>query len=89
MQTWLKWVQGWLLVAGLFLGTLVSVYWRGRAMGRQAERQERNEQVNDQAAHARQEVRDVQDDLARKDDDAVADRLKSGWVRSSTGKGRR
>lgn len=89
MQTWLKRVQGWLLVAGLFLGTLVSVYWRGRATGRQAERQERNEQVNDQAAQARQEVRDVQDDVARKDDDAVADRLKSGWVRGSAGKGGR
>lgn len=89
MQTWLKRVQGWLLVVGLFLGTLVSVYWRGRATGRQAERQERNEQVNDQAAQARQEVRDVQDDVARKDDDAVADRLKSGWVRGPDGKGGR
>ncbi|CUR67683.1 hypothetical protein BN2877_31080 [Achromobacter xylosoxidans] len=87
MQTWLKRVQGWLLVAGLFLGTLVSVYWRGRATGRQAERLERNEQVNVQAAQARQEVRDVQDDVAREDDDAVADRLKSGWVRGPTSKG--
>lgn len=81
MQKWLKRVQGWLVVAGLFLGTLVSVYWRGRATGRQAERQERNEQVNDQAAQARQEVRNVEDEVARMDDDAVADRLKSDWVR--------
>lgn len=89
MQTWLKRVQGWLLVAGLFLGTLVSVYWRGRATGRQAERQGRNEQVNDQAAQARQEVRNVQDDVARKDDAAVADRLRSEWVRGPGGKGGR
>ncbi|RBL87912.1 hypothetical protein DDE05_00655 [Streptomyces cavourensis] len=81
MQTWLKRVQGWLLVVGLFLGTVVSVYWRGRATGRQAERQERNEEVNEQAAKARQEVRNVEDDVARMDDGAVSDRLKSGWVR--------
>ena len=88
MQTWLKRVQGWLLVACLFLGTLVSVYWRGRATGRQAERQERNEQVNDQAAQARREVRNVEDEVARMDDDAVSDRLKSGWVRGSGQGGR-
>lgn len=82
MRTWLERMQGWLLVAGIFLGALVSVFYRGRATGRQVERQERNEQINEQAAKARQEVRDVEGEVARMDDDAVADRLKSGWVRS-------
>lgn len=82
MRTWLERMQGWLLLAGIFLGTLVGVFYRGRATGRQAERQERAEQINEQAAKARQEVRNVQDDVARMGDDAVSDRLKSGWVRS-------
>ena len=81
MRTWLDRMQGWLLLAGIFLGTLVGVFYRGRATGRQAERQKRAEQINEQAAKASQEVRNVQDDVARKDDDAVADRLKSNWVR--------
>nr|WP_313036582.1 hypothetical protein [Achromobacter ruhlandii] len=74
-------MQGWLLLAGIFLGTLVGVFYRGRATGRHAERQERAEQINEQAAKARQEVRNVEDEVARMDDDAVSDRLKSDWVR--------
>ncbi|MCM2569691.1 hypothetical protein NAT65_01225 [Achromobacter xylosoxidans] len=81
MRTWLERMQGWLLLAGIFLGTLVGVFYRGRATGRQAERQERAEQINEQATKARQEVRNVQDEVARMGDDAVSDRLKSGWVR--------
>lgn len=74
-------MQGWLLLLGIFLGTLVGVFYRGRATGRQAERQERAEQINEQATKARQEVRNVEDEVARMDDDAVSDRLKSDWVR--------
>ncbi|CUJ62115.1 MAG: hypothetical protein J0I68_30295 [Achromobacter sp.] len=81
MRTWLERMQGWMLLAGIFLGALVGVFYRGRATGRQAERQERAEQINEQAAKARQEVRNVQDDVARMGDDAVSDRLKSDWVR--------
>jgi len=81
MRTWLERMQGWLLLAGIFLGTLVGVFYRGRATGRQAERQELAVQINEQAAKARQEVRNVENDVARMDDDAVSDRLKSGWVR--------
>lgn len=89
MRMWLERMQGWLLLAGIFLGTLVGAFYRGRATGRQAERQDRNVQVNEQAAKARQEVRNVQDDVARKDDDAVSARLKSDWVRGPSGKGGR
>ncbi|MDH0734833.1 hypothetical protein ACNPPY_04680 [Achromobacter sp. AGC78] len=78
---WFERVKGWLLFAGLFMGALVSVFYRGRATGRHVERQERNEQINEQAKNARQEVRNVEDEVARMDDDAVSDRLKSGWVR--------
>lgn len=81
MRTWLERMQGWLLLAGIAVGTLFSVFYRGRATGRQAERQERAEQINEQAAEARQEVRNVQDEVARMGDDAVSDRLKSRWVR--------
>ncbi len=88
MRTWLERMQGWLLLVGIFLGTLVGVFYRGRARGRQVERQERTDQINEQAAKARQEVRNVEDEVARMDDDAVSDRLKSGWVRGP-GQGRR
>lgn len=81
MRMWFERVKSWLLFAGLFMGALVSVFYRGRATGRQVERQERNEQINEQAKNARQDVRNVEDEVARMDDDAVSDRLKSGWVR--------
>ncbi|WP_232734776.1 hypothetical protein [Achromobacter ruhlandii] len=75
-------MQGCLLLAGIAVGTLFSVFYRGRATGRQAERQERAEQINKQAAKARQEVRNVENEVASMDDDTVSDRLKSDWVRS-------
>ncbi|PND31827.1 hypothetical protein C1I89_23775 [Achromobacter pulmonis] len=81
MLSWLERFKGWLLLAGLALAALASVFYRGRATGRQEERQERQDQINEQAAQARQEVRNVQESVARRDDDAVADRLKSDWVR--------
>lgn len=88
MRTWLERMQGWLLLAGIFLGTLVGVFYRGRATGRQAERQERAEQINEQATKARQEVRNVQLDTARMDDAAITDELISDWVRGPS-EGRR
>ncbi len=89
MRTWLERMQGWLLLVGLALGALASVFYRGRATGREAERQDRAEQINEQAAQARQEVRNVQDNVARMDDDAVVAELKSDWVRRPGGKGGR
>lgn len=47
MRTWFERINGWLLVAGILLGPLVNVFYRGRTAGRQAEREERNEQIND------------------------------------------
>jgi type II secretory pathway pseudopilin PulG len=83
MSSWVERFKGVLVLIGLAAATLVSVFYRGRATGRQAERQERSDQINEQAAKARQEVRDVQDNVARKDDAAVAAELKSRWVRGS------
>jgi len=88
MLPWLERIKGWILLAGLALAALASVFYRGRATGRQAERQERQEQINEQAAKARQEVRDVQQETARMDDDAVADELERDWVRGSGPRGR-
>ncbi|MFE0843119.1 hypothetical protein [Achromobacter insolitus] len=81
MAQWLERIKGWLLLVGLALAALASVFYRGRATGRQAERQERQDQINEQAAKARQEARNVQLETARMDDDAIADELKSRWVR--------
>lgn len=81
-------VKGWLLLAVLAVATLVSVFYRGRATGKAAERQARDEQVNKQAEQARQEVRDVLLETARMGDDAIADELKHDWMRGP-GKGGR
>jgi type II secretory pathway pseudopilin PulG len=88
MWAWLERIKGGLVLLGLALVALVSIFYRGRATGRQAERQERAEQINEQAAQARQEVRDVQQETARMDDAAIADELKRDWVRGA-GKSRR
>jgi hypothetical protein len=88
MRAWLERVKGGLMLFGLALVALVSIFYRGRATGRQAERQERAEQINEQAAQARQEVRDVQNETASMDDAAIADELKRDWVRGA-GPGRR
>ncbi len=83
MLPWLERIKGWLLLVGLALAALASVFYRGRATGRQAERQERQDQINEQAAKARQEARDVQLETARMGDDAIADELERDWVRGA------
>lgn len=88
MSAWVERLKGVLLLIGLAAVTLVSVFYRGRATGRQAERQERSDQINEQGAKARQEVRDVQRETAGMDDGAIADELKRDWVRGA-GNGRR
>lgn len=74
-------IWGYVVAALAAVAAVALVYLRGRSAGRADERQERNEQVNEQAAKARQEVRNVEDEVARMDDDGVSDRLKSDWVR--------
>ncbi|MFY3630419.1 hypothetical protein ACOTFH_27595 [Achromobacter xylosoxidans] len=81
MPTLMQRIWGYAVTAAAAVAAVVLVYLRGRSAGRADERQERNEQVNEQAAKARQEVRNVEDEVARMDDDGVSDRLKSGWVR--------
>ncbi|CAB3847613.1 hypothetical protein LMG2828_01772 [Achromobacter piechaudii] len=83
MSEWLERLKGALILLCLAAASLASVFYRGRASGRQAERQERSDQINEQGAKARQEVRDVQQETARMDDDHIADELKRGWVRGS------
>ncbi|MCH1989153.1 hypothetical protein L7Q78_17835 [Achromobacter xylosoxidans] len=81
MPAFVQRIWGYLVAALAAVAAVALVYLRGRSAGRADERQERNERINKQAAKARQEVRNVEDDVARMDDDAVSDRLKSGWVR--------
>jgi hypothetical protein len=85
----LKRVQGWLMVLALALATLAGVFYRGRANGKAAERQELDARLRMQASAARKEVRDVQRETARLDDGAIADELKREWVRGAGGKGGR
>lgn len=81
MPAFVQRVWGYVVAAAAAVVAVLLVYLRGRSAGRADERQERNEQVNEQAAKARQEVRNVENEVARMDDDAVSDRLKSDWVR--------
>lgn len=81
MPVFVQRIWGYVVAALAAMTAVVLVYLRGRSAGRADERQERNEKINEQAVKARQEVRNVEDDVARMDDDAVSDRLKSGWVR--------
>ncbi|WP_447578280.1 hypothetical protein [Achromobacter kerstersii] len=88
MSGWVERFKGVLLLIGLAAATLVSVFYQGRATGRKVERQERTDQINEQAAKARQEARDVQQETARMGNDAIADELKRDWVRGrSKGRG--
>lgn len=83
LQQWIK--RGLGVVAAVLAGlaAVAGVYWRGRAMGRAQERSDSEARLQGRAADARKEVRDVQEKMARSDDDTVADRLKSGWVRQA------
>lgn len=88
MPAFIQRIWGYVVAAAAAVVAVVLVYLRGRSAGRADERQDRAEQINEQAAKARQEVRNVEDEVARMHDDAVSDRLKSGWVRGP-GQGRR
>lgn len=81
MPAFVQRIWGYVVAAAAAVVAVVLVYLRGRSAGRADERQERNDRINEQAATARQEVRNVEDEVARMDDDAVADHLKSDWVR--------
>lgn len=88
MLAWFERIKGWLLLAGFALAALASIFYRGRATGRQVERQERQNQINEQAGKARQEARNVQLETDRMDDDAIADELERDWVRGPSSRGR-
>lgn len=88
MPAFVRRIWGYVVAALAAVAAVALVYLHGRSAGRADERQERNEKINDQAAKARQEVRNVEDDVARMDDDAVSGSLKSDWVRGSGQGGR-
>ncbi|MCI1838469.1 MAG: hypothetical protein LKI62_17455 [Achromobacter ruhlandii] len=83
LRQWIKRGLGVMAAVLAGLAAIAGVYWRGRAMGRARERSDNAARLQERADQARREARDVQEKVARSDDDAVADRLKSGWVRAA------
>lgn len=83
LQQWIKRGLGLMAAVLAGLAAVAGVYWRGRAMGRAQERADSEARLQERAAQARQESVDVEETVARRNDDAVADRLKSEWVRAA------
>lgn len=73
--------KGFLVTLGAALALALGAYLRGRSTGEGAERERRTAEVNEQAAQAHKEARDVQLETARMGDDAVAAELERDWVR--------
>ncbi|WP_447982195.1 hypothetical protein [Achromobacter kerstersii] len=88
MRTWLERLNKMVLAAFGAIALLVLAYLRGRGAGRKDERDQHAARINQQADHARQEARDVQDQTARMDDAAIAAELKRDWVRGAGPGGR-
>lgn len=80
--------KGFLVAVGAALVLALGAYLRGRSAGKRAERERRAAEVNEQAAQAHKEVRDVQLEMARMGDNAVADELERDWVRGPGAGGR-
>ncbi|WP_026641106.1 hypothetical protein [Bordetella petrii] len=80
---------GYIVAAVVALVAVAGAYLRGRSSGKAAERTERGAKINEQAAHARQKVQEVRNEVAAASDDAVAAELADKWVRKPTAKGGR
>lgn len=81
---------GYIMAVVAAIGGIFALYFRGKSAGKEDERNEREQTINKQATEARQEVRNVQNEVASKDDAAVTDELINDWVRSNpNGKGGR
>ena len=80
LDSWIKRSLGWMaaLLAGL---AAVAGVCGGAGPGREQERADTEARLQARAGQARKEVEHVRENVARSDDDAVAARLKSGWVR--------
>ena len=79
LDSWIKRSLGWMAALLAGLAAVAGVYWR--AGGREQERADTEARLQARAGQARKEVEHVRENVARSDDDAVAARLKSGWVR--------
>lgn len=88
MLAWLERFKGYLVAIGAALVLALGAYLRGRSAGKGEEHERRAAEINEQAAQAHKEVRDVQLETARMGDDAVAAELERDWVRDP-GTGRR
>jgi len=72
---------GYIVAAVVALVAVAGAYLRGRSSGEAAERTERDAKINEQAAQARQEVRNVREQIDGLSDAAVRERAKR-WVRN-------
>jgi len=81
--------SGYILAVAAALAAVLGLYFRGKAAGKEEARVERDLAIKEQADAARQEVRNVQDEVAGMDDSDVDRYLTDEWVRDKPAKGRR
>lgn len=81
-------IGGYLVAALAAIVGIAVAYFRGRSEGKSQERTERAAQVAEQAQAAQDIAREVQDETAGMDDDAI-DRDLARWVRNKSDAGGR
>lgn len=72
---------GKIAAAGAVVLTILAAFLKVRQDGKDAAQAEIAAKIDKQSKQANQAAQEVQNDVARKTDDAVSDALKSGWVR--------
>ena len=66
---------------GAIIVVLIGAFFKGKSTGAKREQAERAAELNKQAVDAWKKLNEVENDIKQKNDDAVANELKSKWVR--------
>lgn len=84
MLVWEK-VKGWLIVAGLFVAGLLTVFFKGKREGQEETRQQQQADAFKEHVESEQKINEAKQEVAAKSDADVEHDL-DGWVRNSEDK---